>query len=679
MGIQAGSKQSRGFAVANSTTANDIFHEFQTDTYAIVGSTNASGAGGSDAFVARYTASTGALLFQRTFGGSGTEVGNSVYQDTSGNVYITGSTTSSGAGGSDAFIVKYNSSGVLQWQRTFGGSGIEVGTGIWSDGSNVWVGGTTTSVNAGRTNGFFIKYDTSGTLLWQRILYSTAGNEFVTSVTNHPNYSQFIVAGNTIGSTLTARSAGFVMGFDTSGTLSWSHTYWDGSLDCTISDIFHNATETLQYFTGNRGSSIVYLTKLSNASPPSITWQRQLTASTGTVTSRALSINRASVPYATISGTTSSSGSFLASWYNYTSNPPNLNWQRLLSGGTTITSFSIDTNNSNLGGRDQIYACGSNFGAFINQTASSIKLNNNGDTVGSFTPYYSYSATSLFTESAGGLAQYGQYVSATAGSLTSSTSTLTSSTSTLTNTTVTPSGAFGPVATIGDNTSAVSATFNNIGQYTIHQFTSSGTFTPTSTGFIDVLAVGAGGSAGPGATGGGGGAGETMYRKFVPVISGNFYPVGVGTTNVNGSPLRNTVFNAPGVGFSSITVYGGGDGGTNNVAGSPAPLASGGGGGSNAAGGTGAGTIGVGFPGGTGPASAGGGGGGAGSVGGPNLGGSGITITYITGISSNFASVGGSGYPGPGITSTSFGSGGSAVGPTSTPSGRPGSLYIRYI
>ena len=238
-------------------------------------------------------------------------------------------------------------------------------------------------------------------------------------------------------------------------------------------------------------------------------------------------------------------------------------------------------------------------------------------------------------------------------------------------------GVIGSKATVGSG-GTVSI---NFGGYTIHQFTSNDTFTPTSTGFVDVLAVGAGGSAGSGSAGGGGGAGGTLYRKFVPVISGTSYPVGVGSTDVaNGSPLRNTVFNAPGVGISSIIVFGGGDGGTNNVAGSPAPLASGGGGGSNAAGGTGAGTIGVGFPGGTGPASAGGGGGGAGSVGGPNLGGSGITITYITGISSNFASVGGSGYPGPGITSTSFGSGGSAVGPLSpnVPPGRSGTLFLKY-
>ena len=679
MGIQAGSKQSRAVAIVNITTANDIFHDWATDTYAIVGSTNASGAGGSDAFVVRYTASTGALSFQRTFGGSGTEVGNSVYQDTSGNVYITGSTTSSGAGGSDAFIVKYNSTGTIQWQRTYGGSGTEVGTAIWSNGSDVWVGGTTTSVNAGRTNGFYIKYDTSGNLSWQRILSSTAGNEFVTSVTNHPSPSQFIVAGNTIGSPLTARSAGFVMGFDTSGNLSWSHTYWDGSLDCTISDIFNNAYDSIPYFTGNRGSSIVHLTKLNASNPPSVTWQRQLTASTGTVTSRALSINRNGVSYATICGTTSSSGSFLASWSNYTNNPPTFNWQRLLSGGPTITSFSIDTNPSNLGGRDHIYACGSTFGVFPNQNATSMRLAYYGETIGSFTPYYRYSATTLFTESAGVLGQYGQHVSSANGSLTSSTSTLTSSTSTLTNTTVTPSGAFGPVTNIGDNTSTVAATFNNIGQYTIHQFNSSCTFIPASTGFVDVLAVGAGGSAGPGATGGGGGAGGTLYRKFVPVISGTSYPVSIGTTNVNGSPLRNTVFNAPGVGISSITVFGGGDGGAAGVTGSSAPLASGGGGGSNAAGGTGAGTIGVGFPGGTGPASAGGGGGGAASVGGPNLGGSGVPIGYFTTSATDFASAGGSGFPGPGITSTSFGSGGSAVGPTSTPSGIPGALYIRYI
>lgn len=213
-----------------------------------------------------------------------------------------------------------------------------------------------------------------------------------------------------------------------------------------------------------------------------------------------------------------------------------------------------------------------------------------------------------------------------------------------------------------------------VGQYTVHTFTSSTNFTPTSSGMIDILAVGSGGPAHPGGQpslgSGGGGAGAVIYRKFVSVVAATPYTITIGT---NGSA---TSFG------SLVTAPGGGAGGYEGVAGTPAPGASGGGGGRGpTAGGTGAGVLGIGFPGGTGGSTNGAGGGGAGGVGnnasGPALGGPGTPITYFTGVSPNIVSVGGNGQ---GITPTSstYGSGATAPSPSYVP-GVQGALYIRYI
>ena len=103
-----------------------------------------------------------------TLGGTGDDYGRGIAVDSSGNVYVTGYTTSDGAGGADISISKYNTSGVIQWQRTLGGTGIDYGYGIAVDSSgNVYVTGHTGSDGAGGNDISISKYNTSGTIQWQ--------------------------------------------------------------------------------------------------------------------------------------------------------------------------------------------------------------------------------------------------------------------------------------------------------------------------------------------------------------------------------------------------------------------------------------------------------------------------------------------------------------------------------
>jgi hypothetical protein len=233
---------------------------------------------------------------------------------------------------------------------------------------------------------------------------------------------------------------------------------------------------------------------------------------------------------------------------------------------------------------------------------------------------------------------------------------------------------------------ASGGTVTTAGPYTVHAFTTTGanTFTPATTGFIDILLVGGGGQSGSGAAAlynGGGGAGATLFKKMIPVTASTPYPVNIGGSN------NPTTFIYSGI---TISASAGGLGGSYSgppVPGGSQPLASGGGGSVGGSGGTGAGITGIGYPGGSGPEAGGGGGAGGAGLNGPNAsppqpgaGGPGVPITYFTGISTDIVSVGGPRGVNTGITSTSYGSGGSSPqsGPTLGP-GRPGVAYIRYI
>lgn len=104
----------------------------------------------------------------------------------------------------------------------------------------------------------------------------------------------------------------------------------------------------------------------------------------------------------------------------------------------------------------------------------------------------------------------------------------------------------------------------------IHTFTSSGTFTVTKPGTVQVLVVGGGGGGGSGRCGGGGGgAGGVVYTQEVEVIAGEYaVTVGAGGTGApassNGEYKRGTSGGASSFigGGISITAKGGGRGGT---------------------------------------------------------------------------------------------------------------------
>ena len=128
-----------------------------------------------DALIAKYN-SSGAIQWQRTLGGSLEDSAKGICVDSSGNIYVAVETRSAGAGAQECLLAKYNSSGTVQWQRTLGSTSTDQPSSIAADSvGNIYViGHTNNSFSTDGGNIFFAKYNSSGTIQWQRTL---GGNE----------------------------------------------------------------------------------------------------------------------------------------------------------------------------------------------------------------------------------------------------------------------------------------------------------------------------------------------------------------------------------------------------------------------------------------------------------------------------------------------------------------------
>ena len=135
-------------------------------------------AGDKDAFVRKYDAS-GVELWTRQFGSAESDRALGVAVDAKGNVYVAGRTHGAlpgqvGAGPNDAFLRMYGAGGEEVWTRQFGSPEPDSASGVAVDGEgNVYVAGGTGGVlpgqvSAGSGDAFLRKYGPGGTELWTR-------------------------------------------------------------------------------------------------------------------------------------------------------------------------------------------------------------------------------------------------------------------------------------------------------------------------------------------------------------------------------------------------------------------------------------------------------------------------------------------------------------------------------
>src|SRR5690606_38633115 len=130
---------------------------------------------------------SGNIEWQTTIGGNDSELLSSMIQTTDGGFLvggysksnISGEKTENSRGGNDCWIIKLNSSGNIEWQKTIGGSGTDyLFSLIETNDSGYLIGTTSTSNISGEktenSNGYsdywVLKLNNTGNIIWQNTI-----------------------------------------------------------------------------------------------------------------------------------------------------------------------------------------------------------------------------------------------------------------------------------------------------------------------------------------------------------------------------------------------------------------------------------------------------------------------------------------------------------------------------
>jgi RHS repeat-associated protein len=176
-----------------------------------------------DAFVSEFSADGSSLLFSTYYGGSGDDGGNGIAVDSSGNIDVVGSTTStdlplhnplisSNTGTNEGFVAQFTTSGALNWGTYLGGSGGASASAVAVDANNSvyvtgWTGtGFPTTSSAYQTtfpgfnSAFVTKIDSQGTtFVYSTYLGANNGSSEGNAIAVGPDGSAY-VGGDTYGS-----------------------------------------------------------------------------------------------------------------------------------------------------------------------------------------------------------------------------------------------------------------------------------------------------------------------------------------------------------------------------------------------------------------------------------------------------------------------------------------------
>ncbi len=228
---------------------------------------NTGGGGFSDAFLVKFDA-TGNRLWATYYGGGSSDYGMALAVDSLGNIYLAGYTSSTtgiasggfqntyGGGSDDAFLVKFDSNGNRIWGTYYGGSAYDYGLGVAIDSSgNVYLSGTTASTSGIASGGFqntfggglvdsyVVKFNSNGARLWATYCGGTSDDR------NHGAATDF--NGNVYIAGETGSSSGIASG-------GFQNTYAGGSYDAYLVKYNSSGNRLWGTYYGGIGSWIEY-------------------------------------------------------------------------------------------------------------------------------------------------------------------------------------------------------------------------------------------------------------------------------------------------------------------------------------------------------------------------------------------------------------------------------------
>lgn len=187
---------------------------------------------------------TGKIEWQRTIGSSNLDLANDAQQTKDGGYIIAGETgaaldgdvTDTLGGREDAWIIKLNARGQIEWQKTYGGSLQEMAECIQQtkDGGYIF-GGWTFSTdkqisgpNKGESDCWVVKTDDTGKIIWSKT-YGSPGLDEVNKIIQTKDGGYLVLAStDSLGADVTKNngmSDAWILKLDSTGSLEWQRSY----------------------------------------------------------------------------------------------------------------------------------------------------------------------------------------------------------------------------------------------------------------------------------------------------------------------------------------------------------------------------------------------------------------------------------------------------------------------
>ncbi len=200
----------------------------QTDDagYILAGYTDSFGNPGHDYWLIR-TDEDGNELWSKVFGGKDSDAALSVQQTTDKGFVITGYSFSFSNGAKDAWVIKTDDIGNIQWEKNFGGTLNEYGMCIKESCEGCFIiVGAKDAPSSHDTDLWLLKLDTTGEVVWEKT-YGGFGDDWGGSVISTDDNGYIIC-----GDTSTFGCGGFdvwLLRINSDGMVEWDECYGDAS------------------------------------------------------------------------------------------------------------------------------------------------------------------------------------------------------------------------------------------------------------------------------------------------------------------------------------------------------------------------------------------------------------------------------------------------------------------